>query len=121
MDLDALNKFRWHDLPVSRLCISESGIDLEVTPYNEAATAYERFRLTLRDASFVRLDVRGDLSPRDLSDLEVSRFDFRAGDDRRLCGTIGVRPGSSGFWTIAFESAAWELVKLPWDDAEAAR
>ena len=119
MDLDALDKIEWHDLVVSRLCISESGIELVVNPYNETAATYDRFRLTLRGASSMRLDVQGELSLRDWSDLEVSRFDYRAGNDRRLSGTLGILPGSAGFWTIAFESAQWELEHLP-SDAETA-
>ena len=120
MDLDALSKFEWHDLPVLRMSISESGINLVVAPYNEAAAKYDRFQLTLRDASSVRLDVQGNLSPRDWSDLEVSRFDYHSGDDGRLSGTLGVLPGSAGFWTIAFDNAQWELEQLPPGDAEAA-
>ncbi|HVT90619.1 MAG TPA: hypothetical protein VHD56_17320 [Tepidisphaeraceae bacterium] len=101
-----------------RLCISESGLDLVVTPYNEVAATHDRFRLTLRGASCVRLDVRGDLSPRDWSDLEVSRFDYRATDDRRLSGTLSILPGSAGVWSIAFENAQWGLEQLPPDVPE---
>lgn len=120
MDPHALTKFEWHDLPVSMLCISKSGIDLVVTPYNEALAQYDRFRLTLRGATSVRLDVQGDLSARDLSDVEVSSFNYRVGDDRRLTGKLGLLPGSAGFWTVAFENARWELEQLPSDDAQAA-
>ena len=120
MDLGAFTKFEWHDLPVLRMCFSASGIDLVVTPYNEATAAYDRFRLTLRGASSVRLGVQGELSPRDWSDLQVSSFDYRAGDDRRLSGTLGILPGSAGFWTITFVNAQWELEQLPSVDPDAA-
>ena len=104
MDPSALTQFEWHDLPVLRLCFSESGIDLVVTPYNAAVAAYDRYRLTIRGASSVQVNLQGDLSPRDLLDMEVSRFDYSTHDDR-LSGTLGILPGSAGLCTISFENA----------------
>src|SRR4051812_10986593 len=95
MRIDDLSKFDGHDLPLEKVKFTNSGVELVVTPYNEAAKVYERFRLVIDEAAELRVDVQGRLSSKDFASLEVARFDFRAAGDR-LNGELGIVPGSAG-------------------------
>ena len=120
MNSDVLNKFEWHDLPLSALTITESGVELIVTPYSEDSADYERYRLVLGNASVVRFDVQGSLRSKGFQELAVSYFRFDDVGDSRLSGELGILPSSGvGFWTVVFENARWQFSQLPAEDAAA--
>jgi hypothetical protein len=109
MSSTPLSFIDWHDLPVSEIRISESGISLFVTPYNEASGAYEFRVLRISDAETLSINVTGSLHANDLSNLEVHSFDYAVAPSGRITGTLGLLPGQAGFWELSFTNAKWEL------------
>ena len=104
-----LHSIEWHDLPVSALSITEHGISLVVTPWVEATGSYVSCTLSISGGDAFELDMAGPLSPKDLTSLEVSSFDYSIDPNGRLNGVIGILPGAAGYWTISFANAAWTL------------
>ena len=105
----SLSSIEWHDLPASEIRITETGISLTVTPYNEATDSYDCRVLRITDAESISLKVAGSLSRKDLSSLEVSTFTYSVEPSERITGTLGLLPGQAGFWELSFTSARWEL------------
>lgn len=104
-----LEAFEWHDLSVIKVSLTERGLELVVAPYDQEADR-EVFRcLRIVEADALSLDITGELSPRDMRSLEVSSFDYAIAPSGRMTGTLGLLPGSAGFWKIAFMNARWSL------------
>ena len=106
-----LNSIEWHDLPVSQLCITDAGVSLVVTPYNEATASYDGRVLRITNAESLSINVTGVLSPKDFGSLEVSTFTYSVGTSGRITGTVGLLPGNAGFWELSFTNALWELAE----------
>ena len=104
-----LEDFEWHDLPVDSLTIQTAGLKLVTTPYNDARQSYDLAVLTLGDCTELDIAIDGRLDPKDLNELEVKSLDCVHQQDGTLSGTLGILPGSAGFWTIKFTNATWSL------------
>jgi hypothetical protein len=104
-----LDTLEWHDLPVTALSITEQGISLTVTPFDEATQAYVSTVLRIEDAATISLSLAGSLSGRDLAALEVSSLSYASTAGDRISGQIGLLPGGAGFWEISFTGAKWSL------------
>ena len=108
-----LEDLEWHDLPVTSLCFRAEDVSLDVTPFDESTGAYSRYRLTLSEASALTVSMEGRLSADDRQRLEVARFEYSPAGDGRISGTLGLLPGSAGYWELAFEDARWALELRP--------
>jgi hypothetical protein len=104
-----LETIEWHDLPVRKVSISESGIELVVTPYIDELEIYGSCCLRIFDAEVLSVDLGGTLSSEDLEALEVSSFNYSFAPSGRITGTISILPGSAGIWTVSFTNALWKL------------
>lgn len=109
MSSTPLASIEWHDLPVSGIRITETGISLVVTPYNETVGAYESRVLHITDAQAITFKVIGALSVNDLGSMEVSTFTYSVAPSGRITGVIGLLPGQAGFWELSFIDALWEI------------
>ena len=109
MTLSRLTAIEWHDLPIESLTLTTQGFALAVTPFLEETQSYTVVTLHISDAATVDLKISGLLSPKDFSAIEVSSFQYSLNDTKRLSGVINILPGDSGFWSIAFENANWEV------------
>ena len=109
MSSTSLDSIEWHDLPVTSLSITESGISLVVTPYVEVSGSYVSRTLRITDADTLQLDIAGSLTPKDLDALEISSLNYTLSSLGRISGTIGFLPGHAGFWAVSFANAAWSL------------
>ncbi len=107
--MSQLDSVDWHDLPVSELAITESGLSVTITPYIESSRTYglQVFRIT--QAESISLQITGALSVSDLGANEVSSFSYAVAANGRLTGTIDFLPGQAGYWRISFSNAIWEL------------
>lgn len=108
----SLDSFEWHDLPVESFTISQTGISLVITPYSEVSGSYDYYHFKIEDVASLKLDIQGDLPPKDLASLEVFSFYYVILADGRLDGSIEILPGNAGFWSVTFRNAAWSLSKL---------
>lgn len=104
-----LASIEWHDLPASAICITETGISLVVTPYNETVGAYESRVLRITDAQSITFKMVGALSAHDLGSMEVSTFTYSVAHSGRITGVLGLLPGQAGFWELSFNDALWEI------------
>ena len=109
MSTHPLNSLDWHDLPVESITITETGLSLCVTPYNEATGDYDSRILRISDVESLQLKVTGKLSAKDLRAVEVATFQYALEPAGRLSGTIELLPGDAGYWEISFTMAAWSL------------
>jgi hypothetical protein len=109
MPSSSLDAIEWHDLPVTSLSVTESGFSLVFTPYEEDAGSYVSRTFSIADAETIQLDITGTLTPKDLSDLEISSLSYDLDESGRISGKIGLLPGHAGFWSISFANAAWSL------------
>jgi hypothetical protein len=104
-----LASIEWHDLPASEIRITEAGVSLVVTPYNQAADFYEPRVLRITDAQTISLRLVGDVSVSDLRSMEVSTFTYSIAPSGRITGTLGLAPGQAGYWELSFSDADWEF------------
>lgn len=109
MSVIPLSSIEWHDLPVSEIRITEKGVSLFVTPYNEVSDSYGSLVLRISDAEMLNITLLGVLSAQDLSALEVSAFDYSVEPSGRITGTLRSLPGQAGLWEVSFAGARWEL------------
>lgn len=107
----SLDSFEWHDLPIESFSILPTGISLVITPYSEVSDSYNYYHFKIEDVTSLKLDIQGDLPPKDLASLEVFSFYYVILADGRLDGSIEILPGNAGFWTVTFRNAAWSLSK----------
>ncbi len=104
-----LKRITWHDLPLIALRLTESTLDLWISPFSESLQAYEEARLSLSGYESLTLDLQSDLTPADQRNLEIYRFDYELHEDGSLSGKLGILPGGAGYWSLTFRRAAWEL------------
>ncbi|MDF1798682.1 MAG: hypothetical protein P1V81_05865, partial [Planctomycetota bacterium] len=109
MQQGKLDDLEWHDLPVSSLSLHNSGLRLEVTPYDDTSAEYSLAVLSLTDCTELKLSIEGTLGPDDMKYLEVSGLDFQHLSEGKISGTLGILPHRAGFWTICFAEASWSL------------
>ena len=113
-----LDSFGWHDLPVESFSISQTGISLVITPYCECSDSYDCYHFKIEDLTSLKLDIQGELPPKDLVSIEVFSFYYVMLADGRLDGCIEILPGNAGFWSISFRNATWSLLKQSKDEVE---
>ena len=104
-----LKQIIWHDLPLTALRLTESTLDLSLSPFSESLQAYEEASLSLSGYETLVLNVQGELTPIDQRNLEIYRFDYEIHDDGTLSGKLSILPGEGGYWSISFQRAMWEL------------
>jgi hypothetical protein len=107
-----LEQIEWHDLPISKIELNETGIEIIVTPYNEDEQDYEYFALKVSGYSTVKLSVEGILNIDDQKNLEISSFEYQLDELNLVSGVIGILPGNAGFWTIDFTKATCRLEQI---------
>ena len=112
MPATSLDSIEWHDLPVDAISITESGLSLIVTPYDDVTNSYSSRTLRITEAESLELTINGSLSPKDLGELEVFSFDYESSSPGRISGTFGILPGNAGFWKLSFRNAAWSLADV---------
>ncbi|MFP4344801.1 MAG: hypothetical protein ACLFU8_08920 [Anaerolineales bacterium] len=106
---ELLERFVWHDLPLTALRLTESTCELWVSPFSESLQAYEEAHLSLSGYESLNLDVQGELTPIDQRNLEIYRFDYELHEEGTLSGKLSILPGEGGYWSISFQRAVWEL------------
>jgi len=105
-----LESISWHDLPVESVAISKSGVQLAVSQFQESTGEYLSLVLSLFQLDGLDLEMSGQLSISDLSNLEVASFQFSHIEPGYISGCICLLPGSAGYWRIAFSKAQWQLL-----------
>ena len=107
-----LESLSWHDLPVDSISIGKNGLRLVVSPFDEYTGTYGSVELTLEAIENLTLELSGQSTWNDLSNIEVASFDFQHIAAATISGSLGLLPGSGGYWSIKFQQAKWSLVRL---------
>lgn len=111
--MDNLRAFEWHDLPLTALTIGEDAISLLVEPWSNAEQRYHVYRLRLFSFHELRISIEGTLTLSDLSDMEITTFDYEWCEDGLLSGTLGILPSfNRGYWTLSFDRARYEFTRV---------
>ena len=76
MATHTLESILWHDIPVESVTISESGVQLAISQFQESTGEYLSLVLSLFQLEGLNLEMSGQLSNSDLSNLEVASFQF---------------------------------------------
>lgn len=110
MSVAPLSSIDWHDLPVSEVRISETGLSLVIEPYNKASASYGTRILRITDARTIELKIVGSLTKKDASSMEIASFSHSLLPSGRITGTLGLLPGEAGYWEVTFVDACCEIV-----------
>ena len=109
MQQPELSQVEWHDLPVRALSLSNAGVELLVTPFDDDSQTYLN-PIALRIQGAITLDIQGIFSLDDLKGLEITSFEFTESSDGKLDGKIEFLLGwPSKLWSIAFAKATWSF------------
>lgn len=106
-----LNSIEWHDLPVGSLSIKEYSIELVLLSFDEETSNYVSHKLTLRNFESVHINIQGTLTSQELQGLEINRFEYSI-QEELLNGSIGIFPGSGGYWSVVFSKAEWDFMEV---------
>ena len=107
-----LESVSWHDLPVDSISIGKNGLRLVVTPFDEHTRSYGSVELTLEALEGLTFELSSQPTSNDLGNIEVATFDFKHIAAATISGSLGLLPGSGGYWSIKFQQAKWTLVNL---------
>lgn len=103
-----LNHFEWHDTPVDRISILETGVELRFLVYTEDDRNYTPYKLIITEAKSITLDITGKLLIKTLCDMEIHTFDFIPLNGGRASGKLSLIVNSL-WWGVAFEDALVQI------------
>lgn len=103
----------WHDLPITEFILSDSGFTLKVTPFNDATQWHDEATISITNALILKLNISGELSPKDLGAMEVNTFDFTMHTNDRLDGKFCILMNGVGGGVIEFQNAEWRFDYSP--------
>jgi hypothetical protein len=105
---ESLNQFEWHDTPVDRISIIETGVELRFLVFTEDTNTYTPYKLIIKEAKSITLDIAGELSIKMLGDMEIHSFNFIILNEERVSGKLGLIVNNL-WWGVAFEGALVQI------------
>jgi len=111
-DLAIFQDIMWHDLPLESFSIQMESVKFLITPFDDKNDCYLKYEFVLTNFSNISFSINSEANLKFLSELEIFNFDYTLLDENKLSGKIGILPGNSGYWEVAFENATWQLIPI---------